>query len=96
MTGFLPEPPGVIRVELIAELRRLHFVERVKLSELARRFNISRPTVRKHLQTVGDPVYPAENSKLIPSWTLSAPSKRLAGIGHVLAEDTPSRGTASV
>jgi hypothetical protein len=26
----------VIRVELIAELRRLHFIEKVKISELAR------------------------------------------------------------
>ncbi len=48
----------MIRVELIAELRRLHFVEKVNISELARRFQLSRPTVRKHLQTEGDPVYP--------------------------------------
>ncbi len=66
MTGFLPEQPGVIRVELIAELRRLHFVEKVKISELARRFNISRPTVRKHLQTAGDPVYPSRNKQPYP------------------------------
>jgi hypothetical protein len=27
MTGFLPENPGVIKMDVIAEIRRLHFVE---------------------------------------------------------------------
>jgi transposase len=53
-------------VELIAELRRLHFVEKVKISELARRFKLSRPTVRKHLQTAGDPVYPSRKKQPYP------------------------------
>ena len=29
MTGFLPEKPGVIKMEVITEIRRLHFVENV-------------------------------------------------------------------
>jgi hypothetical protein len=33
MTGFLPENPGVIKVEVVAEIRRLHFVEKVTVSE---------------------------------------------------------------
>jgi transposase len=53
-------------VELIAELRRLHFVEKVKISELARRFKLSRPTVRKHLQTAGDPVYTSRKKQPYP------------------------------
>jgi len=56
----------VIRVELIAELRRLHFVEKVNISELARRFHLSRPTVRKHLHTEGDPVYPTRKQQPYP------------------------------
>ena len=56
----------MIRVELIAELRRLHFVEKVNISELARRFHLSRPTVRKHLQTEGDPVYPTRKKQPYP------------------------------
>lgn len=56
----------MIRVELIAELRRLHFVEKVNISELARRFHLSRPTVRKHLQTEGDPVYPTRQKQPYP------------------------------
>lgn len=27
MSGFLPENPGVIEMDIIAEIRRLHFVE---------------------------------------------------------------------
>jgi AraC-like DNA-binding protein len=53
-------------VELIAELRRLHFVEKVNISKLARRFHLSRPTVRKHLQTEGDPVYPTRKKQPYP------------------------------
>lgn len=56
----------MIRVELIAELRRLHFVEKVNISELARRFHLSRPTVRKHLHTEGDPVYPTRKQQPYP------------------------------
>ena len=56
----------MIRVELIAELRRLHFVEKVNISDLARRFKLSRPTVRKHLQTAGDPVYPIRKKQPYP------------------------------
>ena len=56
----------MIRVELIAELRRLHFVEKVNISELARRFKLSRPTVRKPLQTAGDPVYPTRKQQPYP------------------------------
>ena len=57
MTGFLPENPGVIKMEVIAEIRRLHFVEHVTVSDLAKQFKLSRPTVRKHLKTVSEPVY---------------------------------------
>ena len=56
----------MIRVELIAELRRLHWVERVSISELAKRFNLSRPTVRKHLHTEGDPIYPVRKQQPYP------------------------------
>ena len=56
----------MIRVELIAELWRLHFVEKVNISKLARRFHLSRPTVRKHLQTEGDPVYPTRKKQPYP------------------------------
>jgi hypothetical protein len=57
MSGFLPENPGVIKMDAIAEIRRLHFVEKVTVSELAKRFKRSRPTIRKHLKTVESPVY---------------------------------------
>ena len=66
MTGFLPEKPGVIHVEKIAEIRRLHFVEKLTVSELAQQFQLSRPTIRKHLKTVGDPVYPVRQNQPYP------------------------------
>jgi hypothetical protein len=38
MTGFLPENPGVIKMDVIAEIRRLHFVENKTVSALAKTF----------------------------------------------------------
>ena len=32
MSGFLPENPGVIKMYMIAEIRRLHFVENETVS----------------------------------------------------------------
>jgi transposase len=58
MTGFLPEKPGVIKMDVLPEIRRLHFVEGVTISDLAKQFKLSRPTIRKHLNTVEEPVYP--------------------------------------
>ncbi|CAD6872202.1 ArsR family transcriptional regulator [Methylomonas fluvii] len=58
MTGFLPEKPGVIKMDVIPEIRRLHFVENVTISDLAKQFKLSRPTIRKHLKTIEEPVYP--------------------------------------
>lgn len=34
-------------MEVIAEIRRLHFVEHVTISDLAKQFKLSRPTIRK-------------------------------------------------
>ena len=58
MPGFLPENPGVIKMDVIPEIRRLHFVEHVTISDLAKQFKLSRPTIRKHLNTIEEPVYP--------------------------------------
>jgi len=66
MTGFLPENPGVIKVEVVAEIRRLHFVEKVTVSDLAKQFKLSRPTIRKHLKTVEEPVYPVRKPQPHP------------------------------
>jgi transposase len=66
MTGFLPENPGVIKMDTIAEIRRLHFVENKKISELAKRFKLSRPTIRKHLKTVEAPVYSSRKEQPHP------------------------------
>ena len=45
-------------MEVITEIRRLHFVEKVTISDLSKQFKLSRPTIRKHLKTVEEPVYP--------------------------------------
>ena len=45
-------------MDVIPEIRRLHFVEKVTISDLAKQFKLSRPTIRKHLKTVEEPVYP--------------------------------------
>ena len=44
-------------MDIIAEVRRRHFVSKENISSIARSLGISRPTVRKHLQTKVEPVY---------------------------------------
>jgi transposase len=58
---FLPELPGMLAMELIAEIRRRHLVQRESISSIARSLNICRQTVRKHLKTEAEPAYKREN-----------------------------------
>ena len=44
-------------MDIIAEIRRRHFVSGESISSIARSLKISRPTVRKHLTTQSEPVY---------------------------------------
>ncbi|MFZ2168208.1 MAG: IS21 family transposase [Methylococcaceae bacterium] len=53
-------------MDMIAEIRRLHFVENETVSALAKTFKLSRPTIRKHLKTVGEPVYPTRQHQPHP------------------------------
>jgi transposase len=57
MSGFMPENPGVLIMDVIAEIRRRHFIEKETITSLAKTFKLSRPTIRKHLKTVEVPVY---------------------------------------
>jgi hypothetical protein len=61
MSGFLPENPGVLPMDVIAEIRRRHLIEKETISSLAIAFKLSRPTIRKHLKTVKEPVYQRKN-----------------------------------
>jgi transposase len=58
----------VLNVEQWAEIRRLHFIERVGIRELARRFEVDRNTVRRALRSAEPPKYsrPPSPSKLDP------------------------------
>jgi transposase len=53
-------------METIAEIRRLHYVENVTISALAKRFKLCRQTIRKHLNSVKEPVYPARQHQPHP------------------------------
>ena len=53
-------------MEVIAEIRRLHFVKHVTVSDLAKQFKLSRPTIRKHLKTIKEPVYPTRQHQPHP------------------------------
>jgi transposase len=44
-------------MEVIAEIRRRHLVSKESISSIARDLKLSRPTVRKHLQTESIPAY---------------------------------------
>ena len=44
-------------MDVVAEIRRRHLVSKESISSIARDLNLSRPTVRKHCRTVGEPLY---------------------------------------
>jgi len=44
-------------MDIIAEIRRRHFVSNENISSIARSLGLSRPTVRKHLKTEAEPEY---------------------------------------
>lgn len=44
-------------MQVIAEIRRRHLVSQESISAIARDLKLSRPTVRKHLQTHSEVVY---------------------------------------
>ena len=48
-------------MEVIAEIRRRHLVSGESISAIARDLKLSRPTVRKHLQTESEAVYLRQN-----------------------------------
>ena len=60
-SDILSEHPGVLKMDIIAEVRRRHLVSGESISSIARSLKISRPTVRKHLSTEVEPVYNREH-----------------------------------
>ena len=54
---FEPEVLGVFYMDIIYEIRRRHLVQKQTITEIARDMGLSRPTVRKHLNTVEEPKY---------------------------------------
>ena len=48
-------------MDVIAEIRRRFHVDNETVTSLAAAFNLSRPTIRKHLNTVEAPVYQRQN-----------------------------------
>lgn len=51
----------MLGMEFIAEIRRRHLVDGESISSLARALQKSRPTIRKALKTVNEPVYQRKN-----------------------------------
>ena len=51
-------------MDLIAEIRRRHLVNKENISSIARDLKLSRPTVRKHLKTESEPVYERQQQPL--------------------------------
>jgi len=48
-------------MDVIAEIRRRFHVDHETITSLASTFNLSRPTIRKHLKTIEEPVYQRQN-----------------------------------
>ncbi len=54
-------------MDIIAEIRRRHLVSGESISSLARSLNLSRPTVRKHLNTTSPQVYRRQHTSPRPN-----------------------------
>jgi predicted DNA-binding protein (UPF0251 family) len=52
----------VLNVEQWAEMRRLHFIEKVGIRELSRRFGVHRKTIRRAIQSADPPRYSRPNT----------------------------------
>jgi len=52
-------------MDIIPEIRRLHFVEKVTISNLAKPVKLSCPAIRKNLKMVEELVYPVRHTSLI-------------------------------
>ena len=48
-------------MDIIAEIRRRYHIDNESVTSLAKTFNLSRPTIRKHINTVEEPVYQRQN-----------------------------------
>lgn len=48
-------------MDVIAEIRRRFHVDHETITSLSSTFNLSRPTIRKHLKTIEEPVYQRQN-----------------------------------
>src|ERR1700688_1324401 len=44
-------------MDMIAEIRRRHWISKESISSIARDLKLSRPTVRKHCRTQSEPIY---------------------------------------
>jgi hypothetical protein len=58
-------------MDVIAEIRRRHHINKESISSLASPFNLSRPNIRKHLKTIEATITPVNiehnNKVLLPS-----------------------------
>jgi hypothetical protein len=56
-SGTFAGESGVLSMQVIADIRRRHLVSKESISSIARDLKLSRPIVRKHLQTNREAVY---------------------------------------
>jgi len=57
LSGAFAGGSGVFYMDMIYEIRRRYKVQKQSISEIAREMGLSRPTVRKHVNTVEEPKY---------------------------------------
>jgi DNA-binding transcriptional ArsR family regulator len=92
MSGFLPENPGVLVMDIIAEIRRRHFIGKETITSLAEAFKLSRPTIRKHLKTIAEPVYQRQNQPPSEVRSISRAVRSLAGTRGSFPSKTKAYG----
>ena len=81
-------------MDVIPEIRRLHFVDDVTITDLSKQFKLSRPTIRKHLNTVEELVYPTRHHQ--PHLKLGAYIEQLTTWLEIIWQKTQTHRQAVV
>lgn len=72
----------MLSMDIIAEIRRRHFISGESISSIARSLQLSRPTVRKHLRTEREIVAEMISATILFCWLYQCASAHINALGN--------------